>query len=198
MKNVFLGLSALVMLAACSSAPQKKVVVMSSGKINVTGDAVSFDPGTQHNEQTITLKGDKLTVTDPSGSKDYAVTEPGTWLLNLKKDTLIGSFQAFGEAGSREGRITQEQMMERMDSLKQLMVGANISAARKNHFLAPGDFKKITTADNAIIVGPFKGMPASLEPDKKGNIPEVYKFISNKDARETLDRLEKMLKGNEE
>ena len=171
---------------------------MSSGKLSVNGNAVNFEPGTQHNEQTITLKGDKLTVTDPSGSKDYAVTEPGTWLLNLKKDTLIGSFQVFGEAGTREGRITQEQMMQRMDSLQQLMTGANVTAARKNHFLAPNDFKKITSTDNAIVVGPFKGMPASLEPDKKGNIPEVYKFISNKDARETLDRLEKMLKGTEE
>ena len=188
----------MVLLAACSSTPQKKVVVMASGKLSVNGDVVSFEPGTQHNEQTITLKGDKLTVTDPSGSKDYAVTEPGTWLLNLKKDTLIGSFQVFGEAGTREGRITHEQMMQRMDSLQQLMTGANVTAARKNHFLAPNDLKKITSADNAIVVGPFKGMPASLEPDKKGNIPEVYKFISNKDARETLDRLEKMLKGTEE
>ena len=30
--------------------------------------------------------------------------------------------------------------------------------------------------------------------DKDGKVPEVYKFVTNKDARETIGRLEKMLK----
>jgi len=74
------------------------------------------------------------------------------------------------------------------------MVGANVSEMKKNFFLAPQHLKLISTADNTILVGPFKGMPASLQPDKDVNIPEVYKFVTNKDARETLDRLEKLLK----
>ncbi|KIC94773.1 hypothetical protein [Flavihumibacter solisilvae] len=194
MKKILIAAAAVAAFAACSTPPQKKVVVMSSGKMVVTGDAIKLEPGTQHNEETITVNGDKITVNSPSGAKEYPVTEPGSWLLNLKNDTLIGSYQSFGEAGSREGRISQEQMQERMDSLSQLMTGSNVSAAKRNYFLAPGDFKKITSAENAIIVGPFKGMPASLEPDKNGQVPEVYKFITNKDARETLSRIEKMLK----
>ncbi len=171
---------------------------MASGKLSISGDAVTLEPGTQHNEETITLMGDKLSVIGPEGTRDYPVTETGSFLLNLKKDTLIGGFQPFGEASTREGRITQEQLTERMDSLQQLMTGTNASDAKKNYFLAPGDLKRISAADNAILVGPFKGMPASLTADKDGKVPEVYKFITNKDARETLERLDKMLKAQAE
>ncbi len=189
-------LFAAVFLCSCSShqAPGKKVVVMSSGKVTVAGDIVTLEPGTQHNETPVTLAGTKLTVKAGGDSKDYEVPEAGTWLLNLKKDTLIGSIQNYGGESTREGSISQEVMMERMDSLKALMQGTNVSAARKNHFAAPGQLIKINGEDNTVIVGPFKGIPASLTPDHAGKIPEVYKFISNKDARETLDKLEKLLK----
>jgi lipopolysaccharide export system protein LptA len=194
MKKILTGLLAIAMLAACSSAPSKKVVIMASGKLSANGDVVTYSPGTQHNEEKITLQGDKLTVKNGTESKDYPVPSAGTWLLNLQNDTLIGSYQLFAEAGSREGKISQEQMVERMDSLKQLMTGSNVTDLKKNHFLAPGDFRKVSSSPDAIVVGPFKGMPAKLEPDSKGNVPEVYKFITNKDARETLVRLEKLLK----
>ena len=167
---------------------------MASGKIKVEGETISFEPGYQHNEATVTIKGDKLVINSGGVSKDYPVATAGTWLLNLQNDTLIGSFQSFGEASTREGKITQDQLQQRMDSLQQLMVGANVSAAKKNFFLAPKDLKQVSSAENVIIVGPFKGMPASLQPDKDGNIPEVYKFVTNKDARETLDRLGRLLK----
>lgn len=167
---------------------------MASGKIQVTDETINLEPGTQHNEETITLTGDKLVLKSGAASKEYVVPTAGTWLLNLQKDTLIGGFQSFGDASSREGKITQDQLQQRMDSLQQLMVGANVSDSKRNFFLAPQELKLISTTDNAILVGPFKGMPASLQPDKNGNIPEVYKFVSNKDARETLERLEKLLK----
>lgn len=196
MKKSLLFIVVAAAFAACSSPkpPARKVVVMASGKISATGDVLSYEPGTQHNETSIELLGDKLTVKTGAESRDYPVAEAGTWLLNLQKDTLIGSYQNYGGEASREGSITQEAMMERMDSLKQLMVGANISAAKKNHFVAPASITKINGESNTIVVGPFKGMPASLTPDKEGKVPEVYKFITNTDARETLTRLEKMLK----
>ncbi|GAO42852.1 lipoprotein [Flavihumibacter petaseus] len=194
MKKIFYFTAAVAFLAACSTPATKKVVVMASGKITPNGDVVQFEPGTQHNEATLTITGDKITVKSGNDSKEYPVPETGSWLLNLQKDTLIGSVQNYGGEATREGNITQELLMERMDSLKQLIQGANVTPARKNHFLAPNSLKKITSDDNTIIVGPFRGMPASLSPDSKGNVPEVYKFITVDDARQTLDKLEKMLK----
>ena len=167
---------------------------MASGKLKVDGETILFEAGTQHNEATVTITGDRLVIKSGAASKEYALPSAGTWLLNLQNDTLIGGYQSFGEAATRESKITQDQLQQRMDSLKQLMVGANVSAARKNFFLPPQELKLISTADNAILVGPFKGMPASLQPDNDGKIPEVFKFVSNKDARETLDRLERLLK----
>lgn len=167
---------------------------MASGKLKVSGETINFEAGTQHNEETVTLTGDKLVVKSGDASREYQVHGAGTWLLNLQKDTLIGGLQAFGDPGSREGKITQDQLQQRMDSLQLLMVGGNVSEAKKNFFVLPQELKLISTADNAIVVGPFKGMPASLQADKEGNVPEVFKFVSNKDARETLLRLEKLLK----
>jgi len=92
---------------------------MASGKIKVEGESISYEPGTQHNEATITITGDKLVVNTGTASKEYPVATAGTWLLNLQKDTLIGGYQSFGEAATREGKITQDQLQQRMDSLQQ-------------------------------------------------------------------------------
>lgn len=195
MKHIFI-LFGVAFLFACSSqhTPAKKVVVMSSGKLTVVGDVVTLEPGTQHNETPVKLTGSTLTVKNGANSKEYAVPEAGTWLLNLKNDTLIGSYQNYGDASGRESSISQEVMMERMDSLKALMQGSNVTAAKKNHFAAPNQLIKINGEDNTIIVGPYKGIPGSLTPGDDGKVPEVYKFITNRDARETLDKLEKLLK----
>jgi hypothetical protein len=194
MHKIFAGVVALAVFAACSSAPSRRVVIMASGKLDVRGETVNFESGNQHNEATLSLTTDKLLIKSGTASKEYVVPTAGTWLLNLQRDTLIGGLQSFGEAANRESKITQDQLQQRMDSLKQLMTGTNITAARKNFLLAPQELKLITTEEQAILVGPFKGLPAALEPDKTGHIPEVYKFVSNKDARETLDRLERLLK----
>jgi hypothetical protein len=194
MKKVKLvtAIISLVSLAACGGGDVKKVVVMASGKFAVNGDAINFEPGTQHNEAEIEIKSGKITVSSSQGSKDYAVNEPGVYLLNLQNDTLIGSIQNFGSGGG-ESKITQEILIARMDSLKQLTTGANVSAAKKNYFIPPAVLQKITSDKNAIVRGPYRGIPASIEP-VDGKAPEVYKFITNKDARETLGRLETMLK----
>jgi hypothetical protein len=178
------------LLAACGNSDQKKVVVMASGKIEVKGDVVKFEPGTQHNEAEVVLSGNEVTIDLPGGKKGFAVTEPGVYVLNLQKDTLIGSIQRYGE--TNEGKISQETLMQRMDSLQNLMVGTGVTDAKKNYFIPPMQITKITTDQNAIIRGAFRGIPASIEPID-GKVPEVYKFITNKDARETLDRLKKMM-----
>lgn len=188
--NIVLLAAGIGLLSACGNSNQKKVVVMASGKIEVKGDQVKFEPGTQHNEADVVLSGNEIMIDIPGGKKGFAVTEPGVYVLNLQKDTLIGSIQRYGE--TNEGKISQETLMARMDSLKNLMVGTGVTAEKKNYFIPPMQIQKITTDQNAIIRGAFRGIPASIEPID-GKVPEVYKFITNKDARETLDRLQKMM-----
>jgi hypothetical protein len=79
----------------------KKVVIMASGKIQANGTHITLEPGSTHNEETIVPDGDKITVTTPIGNKDFEVKEPGLYLLNIKKDTLAGSYQKTGTDNSQ-------------------------------------------------------------------------------------------------
>jgi hypothetical protein len=162
MKNIksWAAIAALAVLAACSGGPSKKVLVMASGKLATDANnkgLIKLNPGTQHNETTLQFKADEkvVTVESPTGKKEYALPEDGLYILNLKTDTLIGSYQSFGE-GMGETRITQEKFQERIDSLQQLLLGQNVSDAKRNYFILPGDIKKVTANTDAQVFGPYQ------------------------------------------
>jgi len=69
------------------------------------------------------------------------------------------------------------------------MQGLNASDAKGTYFLPPYTIKKISSKENTRIIGSFKGIPYKLEPDGSGNIPDVVKFFSNSQKRETLKDL---------
>ena len=71
---------------------------------------ITLTPGTTHNEVTFDAAGDKITVTSPAGNKEFDLKESGLYLLNLKKDTLAGSFQKTGTDNSQI-KITEESLV---------------------------------------------------------------------------------------
>jgi hypothetical protein len=179
------------LLAACSGG-QKKVMVMASGELTADGNTIKVDPSLTHNEKELVFTGDKVTLTVQSTngtSKTFDLTENGSYLLNLQMDTLIGGIVNYGAGDGMPGSITSDQLDHIIDSTKQLMAGQNASDEKKSYFLPPFTIKKLTTQDNAKIIGSFKGIPYSNEPDASGKIPEVYKFFTNKQKRETLNDL---------
>ena len=190
-KNVFLAVTiAAGMLASCSGG-QKKVTIVASGSLTVNDKSIKIDPGFTHNEKEVTISGDKITLTVESTngtSKTFDLTENGSYLLNLQTDTLIGGIVNYGAAGM-PGSITSELLDHIIDSTQQLMAGKNASDEKKSYFLPPFTIKKLSVQDNAKIVGSFKGIPYSNEPDGSGKVPEVYKFFTNKQKRETLTDL---------
>lgn len=165
---------------------------MSSGKIQVDNKSktVNFVPGTQHNEAEITLGSNDKTVTVKSaaGDKTYDVPENGVYLLNLKSDTLIGNLVNFGSSGV-PASISSEQLQHIVDSTRQLINGENASDANKTYFLVPNSIKKLTTNLNAQLLNPYKNIPYKVEAGKDGKAPEIYKFYTNKQKRESLDEL---------
>lgn len=165
----------------------KKVVVMASGTIKADGDNITLTPGTTHNEQTITPGGDKITVTSPSGNKEFDVKEGGLYLLNLKKDTLAGSYQKTGTDNSQIV-ITEENLWQRVDSLTKLLKGENVSEANRNYSIPPMAIAKITSNADAEIVGPYRKVPGSLDPSRQH---ELYKFFTNKEIAEIIDKVKK-------
>ncbi|MEP7279065.1 MAG: hypothetical protein ABI813_10515 [Bacteroidota bacterium] len=195
MKKHIIPASLVAMLfAACSGSGthQKTIVVMASGQLTVTDKTIKLEPSFSHNEQTLNFTDDKLSLTlqntDGPG-KTFDLTENGVYVLNLQKDTLIGGLVNYGSTGI-PGSITAEKLDHIIDSTKLLMQGLNASDAKRTYFIPPFSIKKVGAKSNTKIIGSFKGIPYSNEADGSGSIPDVIKFSTNKEKRETLKDLE--------
>jgi len=188
---------AVICFAACSPGVQKKVKIFSSGKIQVdeATKTVTLTPGTQHNEADLTLtdKDKAITVKSEAGDQSYEVPDAGVYLLNLKTDTLIGNLVNFGNGGSTTS-ITTEQLEHIIDSTQQLINGQNASDANKTYFIVPKTIKKLTTNINAQLINPYNNIPYKVEADKDGKAPEIYKFFTAKQKRESLNELLERMK----
>src|SRR5689334_18581122 len=188
--RVLLLLAFIGALSACSGGGGKKVLVMASGKI--TTDAtdqkkIKLEPGTQHNEKEIVLDGseaDKINVESPDGNKSFDLDGSGSFVINLKPDTLVGGIIKYG-ASQNTSRIGLEELDHIIDSTRQLMEGKNASDANKTYFLPPFTAKKISDNKEAKLIGPYNNIPGSVKVDDKGNGPETYKFFTNKQKRES-------------
>jgi hypothetical protein len=195
MKSLFLWYCAgLIFLSACTSH-SKKILLYASSEIQVDNSQqnITVTDGTTHHEKELEFSGSApvtLNVQTPAGKFTLEAKEDGLYIANLKTDTVVGSFQHVGtEAG--EGRITQDQLTQRIDSLKKLVLGQNQSVVNRNYFIPPNKISKITTATNAKIFGPFTSIPGSFD---AGSVPELYKFYTNGEVRDIIAKLSGMNK----
>ena len=191
MKIVFPAVALIFLLASCGGGVNRKVIVYSNGTPKIEGNTITLTDRSGHSEVEMLPTDKTITVKFPDNvTQSFTVEGEGTnglYILNLKKDTLIGSYQPVG-AEIKQETITQENLKYRIDSLYQLMEGKNVSEAKRNFFIPPNQFKKISANDKAQVVGPFLRMPGSF-----AGTPEVYKFYTNGEVRETITRLEKMV-----
>jgi hypothetical protein len=188
---------AVICFAACSPGVEKKVKVMSSGKIQVdeATKTITLTPGNQHNEAELILseKDKAITVKSAEGDNSFEVPEAGLYILNLKTDTLIGNLVNFGNGGAPSS-ISTEQLEHIIDSTQQLINGQNASDEKKTYFIVPKTIKKLTTNLNAQLINPYKNIPYKVEADKDGKAPEIYKFVTAMQKRETLNELIERMK----
>jgi hypothetical protein len=190
MKTLFAIIS-ILLITACGGGG-KKVLVMASGKVQVSGNTINLSPGSSHNEATFVPEGDSITVVTPSNTQGFSVKESGFYLLNLKKDTIAGTRQRVGKEGeTAQQRITQENLKFRIDSLYQLMIAYNVSDSNGQYNLPPFTIKKLTNNTEAEVIGPFRPLPSSFNPALEH---EVYKFYTNKEIWDLILRLHKMTK----
>ncbi|MEP6747803.1 MAG: hypothetical protein ABJB86_08755 [Bacteroidota bacterium] len=201
MKKLTIAAASIIIIAftACSGGSNngKRIVVMASGKLTVTDKTIKLEPGMSHNEQELIFKDDKLTLTvENTGGpgKTFDIADNGVYVLNLQKDTITGGMVNYGTSG-RPGSITAEQLDRIIDSTNQLLLGTNVSDAKGTYFLPPFTIKKVSDKLNTKIIGTFKGIPYTNDVDDSGKVPDVIKFFTNKDKRETLhDLLEQKAK----
>jgi len=184
-----------IFLVACNTPVSKKLLVLGRGELTVKDNNIAMNDGSGYAEQTVDVTGDKAVtynVTTPSGKTTVTIPEEkGFYLLNLKTDTVVGGQQFLGTNGSSR-TITQEQLKLNIDSLTKLTAGQNVSAAAHNYFVLPQQVIKVSENMEAKVFGPFTKIPSTLEADKNGNTPEIYKFYTNTEMRQLIQNFKKM------
>lgn len=190
MKKIIALLGVVVLLSACDK--DKKIVVMSKGAADINTDTktIKAKEGAGHEEKTAIVSGDKIVfkLSTPAGEATVELLENGLYIINVKSDTIIGSYQKYSDPGLAQNMITQENLKLRIDSLLLLSEGKNVSATNRNFFILPNHAVKITDNKNAIIVGPYHQMRSAEKID--GKDPEVYRFYSIREIREMIRRLQ--------
>jgi hypothetical protein len=192
--SCYLLIALVVVFSACKGH-EKRVLVYASDKITVDNTqkniTVASGDGTTHHEQELdftTSDPVTLNVETPQGKYTLTVPEDGLYIANVKTDTVVGSKQHIGAEGG-ESHITQDALMQKLDSLKKLVADQNVSEANQNYFIEPGKIAKIGTETKAKVFGPFTTVPGGFD---AGSVPAIYKFYSMKEMREIIANLEKM------
>lgn len=175
-------LSVMIIAMGCG---QKKVLVMASGNITIKENSVIVYPGNTHREEVMIVSEDQVKVKKGDFSANIPVPSSGLYLLNLKNDTLVGSFREVA-AGEGKTKISQEELQKGIDSLQLLTEGKNISAKNRNYFIAPGTMVLVTENTSAEIIGPFRKLPTTFQ---GGREYEIYKFYTNNEIREIIEKL---------
>ncbi len=182
----------VAMIAALASCKDKKMVVMSKGKAEINTDAktIKATDGSGHEEQEVTLGGGKTVfkLSTPAGEATVELLENGLYIVNVKNDTIIGSYQRYSDPSASKQSMTQDELKKQLDSLQLLSQGKNISAANRNFYILPNTATKITDNTNAMVVGPYHRMRSAEKVD--GKDPEVYRFYSIKEIREMILKLQ--------
>ena len=196
MKNFIITFSTLLLIAACSSK-HKKVIVYLKGNSTVNEDTKTINAvdGSGSDEKVITYNSsDKVDLKITGIGNDGIVTIDvnGLYILNAKTDTIIGSFQKYSDPRLTQTMKTQEDLKHDIDSLKQLTEGKNINTANRNFYILPKTAVKISDNLDAFVVGPFHRMTSIEKVD--GKLPEVYRFYSIQEVRETIDKLTALTK----
>ncbi|MCW3113584.1 MAG: hypothetical protein JWR18_1980 [Segetibacter sp.] len=193
-KTVFLALFSIATFLSCNTPVTKKVLIIGRGKITAQDNNITMTNGAGYTEETVEVKGDKAVawnVTTGTGKTTINIPEEkGFYILNLKTDTIVGSQQNLGQdLGGRT--MTQEELKGKIDSLVKLTTGANVSFGGHNYFILPNQLIKISPNMEAKVYGPFTKIPRSIEADKDGKAPEMYKFYTNTEMRDLITKLTK-------
>lgn len=196
MKSILSILTAILFFTACSS-DQKRVVVFSKGtaEINTETKTIKATDGAGHEDKAVDFVGKnvELTLNTPAGEAKVTLTENGYYVVNVKNDTIIGSQVNYTDPQLANQVITQEALKFKIDSLENLVANKNVGKANRNFYILPNSAVHITENFDAIIIGPFHKMRSAE--GKDGKAPEVYRFYSIKEIRETIAKLQGMTGG---
>ena len=191
MRNFAALVFALVLFSSCSGG-LKRIYVMSKGpaQYDEAAKTISAKDGNGHDEKILNISSAEvaLKLNGPTGEASINLKENGLYILNIKNDTIIGSLQNYVSTKQQKDMMSQDELKVKIESLQQLVAAKNVGTANHNFFILPNQAVKITDNLDAIIVGPFHQMTTAEKVD--GKAPEVYRFYSIREIRETITKLE--------
>lgn len=191
MRNFAAVLFAIVLLTSCAGN-NKRIYVMSKGpaQYDEATKTITAKDGRGHEEKIINISSAEvaLKLNGPTGEAAVNFKDNGLYIINIKNDTIIGTKQNYINPKLQKDMMTQDELKVKIDSLYQLTEAKNISAANHTFFILPNQAVKISDNLEAIIVGPFHQMTTAAKVD--GKEPEVYRFYSIREIRETIVKLE--------
>ena len=198
MKTYIITCAASIILFASCNSHTKKIIVYANTDAKIAQDTKTItEKETQgHVEKELQYNtGDKvvLKIQAAAGEKDIEIPEDGYYIVNAKaNDTIVGGYQKYTSAQEANKMMTQDQLKHNIDSLQQMVQGQNISADNRTFFILPNTAAKISSNTDATVVGPYHQMTSIAQTGDKA--PEVYRFFSIKEVRETIDKLVKLTK----
>jgi hypothetical protein len=185
-----------VLFAACSSHTKKAIVYANTdADINDQTKTITQKDNEGHLDKEVQFNtGDKVVikVVQKDGSNaSVELPDDGYYIINVKaKDTIVGGYQKYSSPQEANRVMSQEELKHNIDSLRQMILGQNTNPANRTYFIPPNTAQKITANTDATIVGPYHRMTSvEKQGDKE---PEVYRFYSVKEVRETVDKLQKL------
>ena len=190
MKKLLPIITAAILLTACGG--DKKMIVMSKGpaEINTDVKTIKSKDGSGHDEKEAVVNGHNIvyTISSPAGEAKVELIQSGLYIINAKNDTIIGSYQKYSDPRLAQNMFSQVLILQKLDSLKLLVAGKNVSEANRNFFILPNQAVRISSNIQAQVVGPYHQMRSAEKVD--GKDPEIYRFYSIKEIRETILKLD--------
>lgn len=181
---------ALLALAACKQIPATKVIVYSKGKPTVNKDDLKIqvpENGSGAEDvvlQYFTEKNLSFEVSSGANKTTIEASKEGVFIINARPDTIVGSYQNYGAPKKATSTVSQDEIKQRIDSLEQLIVGKNVSAANRNFIVYPNTGVKLTNNPDAEVVAPFHQMTSVAVVE--GKEAEVYRFYTTNEIREII------------
>ncbi len=194
MKKASIYFLSLLTLAACTSHPKKVIVYLKGNStIDEAAKTITVKDGGGSSEKELEFNAAnkvELLIKGLDADATVEIPQDGLYILNAKQDTIIGGYQKYGNPKQVAPVKTQEDLKHDIDSLKLLCEGKNIDAASRTFYLLPKAIVKVSDNSKAYVVGPFRKV-SSMEKEE-GKDPEVYRFYSIKEVRETIEKLTKL------
>lgn len=168
------------------------MVVMSKGPAEVNTDAKTIKAidGAGHDEKEVTLGGGKIVfkLNTPAGEATVELLDNGLYIVNVKNDTIIGSYQKYSDPKLAPNMVTQDDLKKQIDSLQLLSEGKNVTETNRNFYILPNHAAKISNNTKSMVVGPYHRIRSMEKVD--GKDPEVYRFFSIKEIRENIAKMQ--------